>query len=70
MAEKRLKHKWRCVFSYKVDVFVLYRYAYTKKQAWYQCCRALANIHNVGMQMVLDRFDYDKSDDFQIEIED
>jgi hypothetical protein len=64
-----LKIKWRCVFAYKTDVFVFYRYAFSKKQAWMNCCRALANIHNVSVGMVMDRFDYDKSNDFTIEDE-
>lgn len=69
MAEKRLKNKWRCVFAYKSEVYVLYRYAYTRKQAWYQCCRALSHTHNVLVGMVMERFNYEKNNDFEIEIE-
>lgn len=69
MAEKRLKHKWRCVFNYRNEVYILYRYAYTIKQAWYQCCRALANTHNVPVEMVTDRFDFKRGADFEIGLE-
>lgn len=65
MAE-RIKQLWRCAFSYKNKAHVLYRHAYTAKQAWLSCCRYLAKIDGVPLGYVTGLF---SDDNYLIELE-
>ncbi|MDP2643707.1 MAG: hypothetical protein Q8P24_02090 [Desulfobacterales bacterium] len=67
-SEGKIKHLWRGVFNFNHYPEVIYRQAYTKKQAWVVMCRALAKRHGVVPQMVMNKFNGDR-DNYEISIE-
>ncbi len=64
----KIKQKWRCVFNYSREVYILYCYAFTERQAWQIMCLRLAKMHNVHPSHVFALFD-GHLDNFSIEIE-
>jgi hypothetical protein len=67
MKPKRIKNLYRCMFNYSRELQILYRYAYTDRQAWLQCCRYLADKHGVHPSHVMALFNGDKNN-FKFEI--
>jgi len=65
---KRIKQHWRGKFIFNRESHVLYRYAYTKRQAWLLMCKEIARRHDVIVSMVTNYFNESK-DNHIIEIE-
>lgn len=63
-----IKLKWKGIFNYAREVFVLYAHAYSKNQAREIFFRRLADIHNVSISAVRNHF-LDDTDNFSIEEE-
>ncbi len=63
-----VKNLWCGVFNLRHEVFIEYAYAYSKKQAWFTCCRRIADKTGVHPSVVMREFDGSK-DNFRIEIE-
>ena len=63
-----MKNLWRGSFNLKHEVFIEYAYAYSKRQAWFTCCRRIADKTGVHPSVVMREFDGSK-DNFRIEIE-
>lgn len=68
--EKVVKEKkvWRGAFNYPQTVKILYRKAYTERQAWALMCKSIAAKDHVPFLSVMDLFDGSR-DNFKIEIE-
>ena len=63
-----VKNLWCGVFNLKKQVMIEYVYAYSKRQAWFTCCRRIADKTGVHPSVVMREFDGSK-DNFRIEIE-
>ncbi len=64
----KMKQHWRGKFVFNLESYVLYRYAYTKRQAWLLMCKEIARKQDVIPSLVMDYFDGSK-DNYTIEIE-
>ena len=65
----KMKHLWRGAFSYKCSMEpIMYRYAYTKRQAWKVMCDEIAKRNGVIPSYVYNLFDGSKPN-FEIKIE-
>ena len=64
----KIKQHYRGVFNYALEVYILYCYAYSERQAWLSFCRQLSKKHNVPLSYVTGYFDGSK-DNYLIEIE-
>ena len=64
----KMKQLFRGCFNYSREVHILYRYAYTKRQAWKVMCDALADKHGVKPRYVYGLFD-GQLPNFEITIE-
>jgi hypothetical protein len=68
-ASGKIKQLWRGIFSYKCSMEpIMYRYAYTKRQAWAVMCREIAKRNDVHVSHVYALFDGSKPN-FEISIE-
>lgn len=65
---EKIKNKYRGVFNYSREVYILYRYAFTEKQAWKLMCDEIARLHEVHPSHVFAMFDGSR-DNFSIEVE-
>lgn len=52
----KIKNKYRGVFNYSRDVYVLYCFAYSKRNAWLIFCRRLAKMQGVIPSVVMNYF--------------
>jgi len=68
MAGEKVKQLWKCRFNGKSEFNVFYRHAYTEKQAWMLCCRAIAKRKNAPLNYVTALYDGSK-DNYVIELE-
>jgi hypothetical protein len=66
-ADRKKKTLYRGAFNYAHNVEILYRYAYTERQAWYRMCDDLARKHGVCTQVVTGLFD-GTHDNYRIEV--
>jgi hypothetical protein len=55
-------------FNYSREIFLMYRYAFTERQAWKMFCEELAGKHNIRVGAVMNLFDGSK-DNFEIKNE-
>lgn len=62
------KSVWKGMFNYNRELYVLYCYAYSKRQAWVALCRRLADKHGVKPQTVMNFFNGTK-DNYEITLE-
>ena len=68
MKETRCKQLYKGIFNYSREIYILYRYAFTERQVWFQMCRYLAKKDGVHPSVVMNLFDGSK-DNFKITIE-
>jgi hypothetical protein len=64
----KVKNCYRGAFNYRQTAVVLYRYAYTEKQAWAQMCKFLADKDGVRPGVVMGLFDGSKPN-FELTVE-
>ena len=67
-ANHRTKNLYRGCFNYASNVEILYRYAYSERQAWYRMCDDLAKKHGVCTPVVTGLFSGGR-DNYSITIE-
>jgi hypothetical protein len=65
---RKPKIKWKGIFNYSREVFVLYAHAFSKAQAREIFFRRLSTLHNVSITAVRNHF-LDDTDNFSIEEE-
>jgi len=68
MKLKAKKKKFKGIFNYSYELFILYAFAYTEAQAKEVFFRRLAKLHDVSVWTVRNHFD-GNSDNFSIKIE-
>ena len=64
----KVKNLFSGRFNYSLEIFVMYRYAFSEKQAWKLFCEELSGKHNVSTSAVMNLFDGSK-DNFEIKNE-
>ncbi|MCR4307531.1 MAG: hypothetical protein NUV80_03150 [Candidatus Berkelbacteria bacterium] len=64
----KIKQLWKGTFAYRQEPHVLYRFAYTKRQAWAVMCRDLAKKQDVAPSVVMNYFN-GETPNFEIKIE-
>lgn len=62
---------WRGTFEAKPRPIILYRAAYSKKQAWLRMCKVISQMQNVPVKNVMEHYDFDDKmvDNFEIKVE-
>ncbi len=63
-----VKHLFRGAFNYRQTAIVLYRQAYSERQAWLSMCKHLAGNDGVNPSVVMSLFDGTR-DNYEIKIE-
>ncbi len=63
-----MKNLWRGAFNLRQTVVILYRHAYSHKQAWLIMCRHMAKTDGVDLRVVMSLFDGSR-DNYEITIE-
>ncbi len=65
----KIKQLWRGVFSYRCSMEpIMYRYAYSKRQAWSLMCQEIAKRNDVHKSYTYSMFDGSKNN-FEITLE-
>lgn len=52
-----MKTKYKGVFNLNHEIFILYAYAYSERQAWLNMCRRISKQHEVPLSYVTGEFD-------------
>lgn len=71
MGGLKCKTLFRGVFNFKRELTVVYRAAYTRRQAWLIFCRVIARKQEISIGMVMNMFPYNDESvqNYQITVE-